>query len=236
MRCNVITIRPAASRGRTAIDWLDSWHSFSFGDYQDPAHMQFRSLRVLNDDRVAPGKGFGAHSHRDFEILSYVVSGALEHKDSLGTGSVLRPGEVQRITAGTGIAHSEFNPSPTEPVHFLQIWLTPERRGLKPGYEQVAYSEAERRGRWRLVASSDGHDGSVTVHQDAELYATLLEPGESARHELRPGRYGWVQVARGAVTLNGKPLAEGDGAAASDESVLTVTATVPAEVLLFDLA
>jgi quercetin 2,3-dioxygenase len=232
----MINIRPAADRGRTAIDWLDSRHTFSFGDYQDRAHMQFRSVRVLNDDRVAPGMGFGTHSHRDFEILSYVVNGALEHKDSLGTGSVLRPGEVQRITAGTGIAHSEFNPSPTEPVHFLQIWLTPERRGLKPGYEQKAYTEAERRGRLRLVASHDGRDGSVTVHQDADLYVTLPEPGESVKHELRPGRFAWVQVARGAVTLNGKPLSEGDGAAISDESALTVTGKAPAELLLFDLA
>ena len=161
---------------------------------------------MLNDDRVAPGMGFGTHSHRDFEILSYVVNGALEHKDSLGTGEVLRPGEVQRITAGTGIAHSEFNPSPTEPVHFLQIWLAPERRGLKPGYEQKAYTEGERRGRWRLVASHDGRDGSVTVHQDADLYVTLLEPGEAAKHTLQSGRYAWLQVARGAVTLSGKPL------------------------------
>src|SRR5436309_6185661 len=216
-RCDMIVRRPANERGRTKIGWLDSWHSFSFGDYYDPAHVEFRSLRVLNDDWVAGGQGFGMHPHRDMEIITYMVSGALEHKDSLGTGSVIRPGEVQRMSAGTGIRHSEFNPSPTEPAHLLQIWLTPERRGLTPGYEQKAFPEAERRGRWRLVASPDGRDGSVTIHQDAELYVTLLEPGESATHELRPGRYAWGQVARGAVTVNGKPLAEGDGAAASEE-------------------
>jgi redox-sensitive bicupin YhaK (pirin superfamily) len=232
----MITVRPAADRGHTKLDWLDSWHSFSFGDYYDPANTQFRSLRVLNDDRVAPGGGFGMHPHRDFEIMSYVVSGALEHKDSLGTGSVLRAGEVQRITAGTGVLHSEFNPSATEPVHFLQIWLTPERRGLKPGYEQKAFPEADRRGRLQLVASHDGRDGSVTIHQDADVHATLLQPGESVTHAVRPGRFVQVQVARGAVTLNGKRLAAGDGAYASDEESLKLAATEPAELLLFDLA
>ena len=232
----MIRIRPANERGRTAIDWLDSWHSFSFGDYYDPTNLGFRSLRVINDDQVAPGAGFGMHPHRDMEIITYVVNGALEHRDSLGTGEVLRPGEVQRMTAGTGIRHSEFNPSPTEPVHLLQIWLLPERRGLTPGYEQKPFPEAQRRGRWRLVASRDGRDGSVTIHQDADVYATLLEPGESVRHELRPGRHAWVQVARGAVTLNGRPLRAGDGAAVSDEAALTVAATEPAELLLFDMA
>ena len=206
----MIAIRPAADRGRTKLDWLDSHHSFSFGDYFDPAHNQFRSLRVLNDDKVAPGGGFGMHPHRDFEILSFVVSGALEHKDTLGTGSVIRPGEVQRITAGTGVLHSEFNPSATDPVHFLQIWFTPERRGLTPGYEQKAFSESDRRGKWRLVASHDGRDGSVTVHQDADMFATVLEKGESATHIVRPERHVWVQFA-GAVTLNGRPLKAGDG-------------------------
>jgi redox-sensitive bicupin YhaK (pirin superfamily) len=232
----MITIRPANERGRTALDWLDSRHSFSFGDYYDPAHMGFRSLRVVNDDQIAPGAGFGTHPHRDMEIISYVVNGALEHRDSLGSGEVLRPGEVQRMTAGTGVLHSEFNPSPAEPTHLLQIWLLPERRGLTPGYEQKAYPDAERRGRWRLVASRDGRDGSVTIHQDAELYATLLEPGDEATHTLRPGRHAWVQVARGAVTVNGRPLRAGDGAAVSDEAALAVAATEPAEVLLFDLA
>src|SRR6185369_15099383 len=220
---------------QTAIDWLDSRHSFSFNDYFDPENTSFRSLRVINDDKVAPGAGFGTHPHRDMEIITYVVSGALEHRDSLGTGEVLRPGEVQRMTAGTGIRHSEFNPSPTEPVHLLQIWLMPERRGLTPGYEQTAFPEAERRGKWRLVASHDGRQESVTIHQDADVYATLLEPGESAAHELRPGRHAWLQVARGAVTLNAKPLAKGDGAAISNESTLTMTATQPSELLLFDL-
>ncbi len=232
----MIDIRHAEERGRTAIDWLDSWHSFSFNDYYDPRHMGFRSLRVINDDRVAPAAGFGAHPHRDMEIITYVMSGALEHRDSLGSGEVLRPGEVQRMTAGTGIRHSEFNPLPTEPVHLLQIWLLPERRGLTPSYEQKAFPEAERRGRWRLVASRDGRDGAVTVHQDVDLYATLLEPGETATHALRPGRHAWVQVARGAVTLNDRPLKAGDGAAVSEEAALTVRATEPAELLLFDLA
>jgi redox-sensitive bicupin YhaK (pirin superfamily) len=232
----MITIRPANERGRTALDWLDSRHSFSFGDYYDPAHMGFRSLRVINDDQIAPGAGFGTHPHRDMEIISYVVSGALEHRDSLGSGEVLRPGEVQRMTAGTGVLHSEFNPSPAEPTHLLQIWLLPEQRGLTPGYEQKAYPDAERRGRWRLVASHDGRDGSVTIHQDAELYATLLGPGDEATHTLRPGRHAWVQVARGAVTVNGRPLRAGDGASVSGEAALAVTATEPAEVLLFDLA
>jgi redox-sensitive bicupin YhaK (pirin superfamily) len=231
----MIAIRPAAERGRTRLDWLDSWHSFSFGDYYDPGHNQFRSLRVLNDDKVAPGTGFGMHPHRDFEIVTYVVSGALEHKDSLGTGSIVRPGEVQRMTAGTGVLHSEFNPSETEPLHLLQIWLTPERRGLTPSYEQKAFSEADRRGRWKLVASHDGREGSVTIRQDAELYATILEPGESSTHAFRNGRHAWLQVARGAVTLNGRPLKEGDGVAVSEETALTATATQPAEVLLFDL-
>src|SRR4051812_11487282 len=171
----MIVLRPAAARGQTRLSWLDSRHTFSFGDYYDPAHESFRSLRVLNDDKIAPGAGFGTHPHRDFEIISYVVAGALEHKDSLGTGSVVRPGDVQRMTAGTGILHSEFNPSVAEPTHLLQIWLTPERRGMTPGYEQKAFPEAERRGRWRLLASPDGRDGSVTVRQDAELWGTLLE-------------------------------------------------------------
>lgn len=232
----MINVRPAADRGHTQLEWLDSWHSFSFGDYFDPDNTQFRSLRVLNDDRVAPGGGFGMHPHRDFEILSYVVSGALEHKDSLGTGAVVRPGEVQRITAGTGVLHSEFNPSTTEPVHFLQIWLTPERRALKPGYEQKTFPDADRRGRLRLVASRDGRDGSVTIHQDADVYATLLEPGESLTHSVRPGRSVQVQIARGAVTLNEKPLTAGDGAFVSDEAAVKLIASEPAELLLFDLA
>jgi redox-sensitive bicupin YhaK (pirin superfamily) len=198
--------------------------------------MSFRSLRVLNDDRVAPGGGFGTHPHRDMEIITYVLAGSLEHCDSLGTGSVITPGEVQRMTAGTGILHSEYNPSPTAPAHFLQIWLTPERRGLAPGYEQRAFPQAERRGRLRRVAGRDGADGAVRVHQDVDLYAALLDPGQEVSHRLRPGRHAWVQVARGAVTLNGRPLTEGDGAAVSDEPGLRLAADEPAEVLLFDLS
>ncbi len=232
----MIVMRPAAARGQTRLSWLDSRHTVSFGDYYDPAHESYRSLRVLNDDRIAPGGGFGMHPHRDFEIVSYVVAGALEHKDSLGTGSVVRPGDVQRMTAGTGIRHSEFNPSATETTHLLQIWLTPERRGLTPGYEQKAFPAAERRGRWRLLASSDGRDSSVTIRQDADLWGTLLEPGEAVTHELRSGRAAWIQVARGAVTLNGRPFGAGDGAAVTDERALSVTATEPSELLLFELA
>jgi len=232
----MIVRRPANERGRTKIGWLDSSHSFSFGDYYDPTHVDFRSLRVLNDDRVAAGQGFGMHPHRDMEIITYMLSGALEHKDSLGTGSVIRPGEVQRMSAGTGIRHSEFNPSPTDPAHLLQIWFTPERRGLEPGYEQKAFPEGERRNRWRLVASRDGRDGSVTIHQDAAMYVTSLDAGKTVTHELGRGRHGWLQVARGAVTLNGQLLQTGDGAAVSNESGLNVSATEAAELVLFDLA
>ena len=232
----MIVRRPANERGRTKIGWLDSWHSFSFGDYYDPAHVEFRSLRVLNDDRIAAGQGFGMHPHRDMEIITYMVSGALEHKDSLGTGSVIRPGEVQRMSAGTGIRHSEFNPSPTTPAHLLQIWLMPDQHGLTPGYEQKAFPEAERRNRWRLVASRDGRDGSVTIHQDAAMYVTTLDAGKEVTHSLPRGRHAWLQVVRGAVTLNGESLKTGDGAAVSNESDVTVTATEGAEVVLFDLA
>jgi hypothetical protein len=232
----MITIRSAESRGQTRLDWLDSRHSFSFGDYYDPDELGFRSLRVLNDDRVAPARGFGMHPHRDMEIVTYVLDGSLEHRDSLGTGSVIRPGDLQRMTAGTGILHSEFNPSPDAPVHLLQIWLLPERRGLKPGYEQRHFPESERRGRLRLVAARDERDGAIGIHQDADLYAAILETGDQVSHPLRPGRSAWVHVARGAVTLNGQLLRAGDGAAATAESVLNLAATESAEVLLFDLA
>ena len=232
----MIVRRPANERGRTKIGWLDSWHSFSFGDYYDPAHVEFRSLRVLNDDRIAAGQGFGMHPHRDMEIITYMVSGALEHKDSLGTGSVIRPGEVQRMSAGTGIRHSEFNPSPTTPAHLLQIWLMPDQHGLTPGYEQKAFPDAERRNRWRLVASRNGRDGSVTIHQDAAMYVTSLDAGQEVTQSLPRGRHAWLQVVRGTVTLNGESLKTGDGAAVSNESDLTVTATEGAEVVLFDLA
>jgi redox-sensitive bicupin YhaK (pirin superfamily) len=232
----MITVRPAAERGITEFGWLDSRHTFAFGEYYDPKHESFRSLRVLNDDRIAPGGGFGMHPHRDFEIVTYVVAGQVEHRDSLGSGGVIGPGEVQRMTAGTGILHSEFNPSKTEPLHLLQIWLTPARRGLAPSYEQKAFPAPERTGRWRLLASSDGRNGSVTIHQDVALYGTLLGPGEEIAHTLSPGRHAWLQVARGAVTLNGTPLKAGDGAAISDEAKLIVHGDEESELLLFDLA
>jgi redox-sensitive bicupin YhaK (pirin superfamily) len=233
----MITVRPGHDRGRTHLDWLDSRHTFSFGDYHDPNHVSFRSLRVLNEDWIAPGSGFGMHPHRDMEIVTVVLQGALRHRDSLGTGSTIRPGEVQRMTAGTGILHSELNPSATEPVHLLQIWMLPERRGLEPGYEQRRFGEDEAKGRLRLVASRDGRDGAVTVHQEVDLYLGRLETGERLAHRLKPGRHAWVQVARGALTLNRQTLLAGDGAAVSDESVLELRANEgPAEALLFDLA
>jgi len=231
----MITVRPSGERGHSNRGWLDSHFSFSFADYCDPAHTGFRTLRVINEDRVAPGAGFGTHPHRDMEIVTYVLEGALEHRDSMGNQSVLRPGEVQRMTAGTGVLHSEYNPSETEPGHFLQIWILPEAKGLRPGYEQKAFPAEEKRGRLRLAASRDGRDGSVTIHQDAELYVSLLAPGEEATHPLGAGRHAWVQVARGAVELNGRRLETGDGAAVSDEPLLTLRGSRDAEVLLFDL-
>ena len=232
----MIALRPAAERGVTDFGWLDSRHSFSFGDYYDPNNMGFGPLRVINEDRVRAGAGFDTHGHRDMEIISYVLDGALEHKDSIGTGSVIRPGDVQRMSAGTGIRHSEFNHSKTEPVHFLQIWLLPGREGIKPGYEQRTFTDADKRGKLRLVASPDGRDGSVTVHQDAELYATLLDDGARVTHALKPARRAWVQVARGAVEVNGRALAAGDGAAISNEREVAISAIANgSEVLLFDL-
>jgi quercetin 2,3-dioxygenase len=249
----MITIRPHDERGKTKFDWLDSSHTFSFADYRDPEHMGFRSLRVINDDYVEPGKGFGTHSHRDMEIVTLVLEGALEHKDSTGTSSVIRPGDVQRMSAGTGITHSEWNHSKNEEVHFLQIWILPEKAGLRPGYEQKSVPEESRRGRLVRLASRDGKDGSVVIHQDAALYGTRLDPGQSVTHRPSPGRHVWVHVARGAVTLNGRSLLAGDGASASDEARLTIEGTAPpktsavgrsaeaaaypyADVLIFDLA
>jgi redox-sensitive bicupin YhaK (pirin superfamily) len=232
----MMNVRRAQERGHTQLSWLDSWHTFSFGEYTDPRHMGFRTLRVINDDRVAPGGGFATHGHRDMEIITYVLDGALAHKDSLGTGSVIRPGEAQRMSAGTGILHSEFNHSQTDPVHFLQIWILPERTGLAPGYEQRSIPAAEKRGRLRLIASPDGRDGSVTVCQAVQVYATLLEPGNQVTHPLPPSPHAWVHVARGAVELNGQHLGEGDGAAISGETALTLASTASAEVLLFELA
>ena len=232
----MIVRRPANERGHAQHGWLDSRHTFSFADYYDPAHMGFRALRVINEDRVQPGRGFGTHQHRDMEIISYVLDGALSHRDSMGTGSTIIPGDVQRMSAGTGVLHSEMNPSKTDPVHFLQIWLLPERRGIEPGYEQKRFEEPEKRGRLRLIAARDGRDGAISIHQDVDLYASVLPVGEHARLDLRPGRHAWIQVARGAVTLNGQLLEQGDGAAVSDETALDLEATKDAEILVFDLA
>ncbi|HYS09636.1 MAG TPA: pirin family protein [Myxococcales bacterium] len=232
----MITLRKAPDRFHTEIDWLDSWHTFSFGEHQDPDHMGFRSLRVINDDTVQPGQGFGTHSHRDMEILTYVLQGALAHRDSTGGGGVIKPGDVQRMSAGTGVAHSEFNASGSDPVHFLQIWILPERRGLKPGYEQKSFPSQERAGKLRLLASRDGQDGSVKINQDAAVYGTLLGAGDRVTYDLAPERHAFLQVARGKVNLNGQSLSAGDGAAVTDERKLALQATEPAEVLLFDLA
>ena len=232
----MITVRRAQDRGHANHGWLDSHHTFSFADYYDPAQMGFRALRVINEDRVAPGAGFGTHSHRDMEIVSYVLEGGLAHKDSMGTGSTLRPGDVQRMSAGTGVAHSEFNASKTEPVHFLQIWILPERPGIAPSYEERRFPATERQGRLRLVASPDGREGALTVHQDAAIYAGLLATGERAELSLRPGRHAWVQVARGEVKLGDETLRAGDGAAVSGESLLALEGVQPAELLVFDVA
>ena len=231
----MISVRSADQRGHAQLGWLDSHHTFSFGDYYDPKQMGFRALRVINEDRVEPGKGFDTHRHRDMEIISFILEGALEHKDSMGTGSVIKPGDIQRMTAGTGVSHSEFNHSRTEQVHFLQIWIQPERQHLSPSYEQRSFSREERRGKLLLVAARDGRDGAITVHQDTDLYTGLLEPGERAVHAIKRG-HAWVQVARGAVTVNGTALRAGDGAAVSDETALDITGVVSAEVLVFDLA
>ena len=227
----MITLRLAEDRGHADFGWLDSRHTFSFGQYFDPDNIGFGPLRVINDDRVAPGHGFDTHGHRDMEIISYVLEGALEHKDSIGAGSVIRPGEVQRISAGTGIRHSEYNPSQSEPVHFPQIWVLPEREGLAPSYEQNHFGD-ERRGVLRLVAS---RDGSLTIHRDVDLYASVLQDGEAVTHEVGNGRQLWVHVADGAMTLNGQQLRAGDGAAVVDENVVTIAATAAAEVLLLDM-
>ncbi|MGH7779328.1 MAG: pirin family protein [Candidatus Binataceae bacterium] len=231
----MIAIRKADRRGHTLLDWLDSHHTFSFGDYYDPAAMGFSVLRVINDDTVAAGGGFPTHPHNNMEIVTWVLSGSLEHRDSLGNGSVIRPGDAQRMTAGTGVTHSEFNGSKTEKVHFLQMWLLPERRGLAPGYEQRNFAEADRRGKMRLIASPDGANGSITVHQDARLYDGLLGAGDSIEHRMDGKRKGWLHVARGAVKMNHTGLATGDGAAIENETALELTASEQSEVLLFDL-
>ena len=232
----MITIRKSADRGRTKIDWLDSRHTFSFGDYYEPEQSGFRTLRVINEDRVQPGAGFPTHGHRDMEIITYVLEGALEHKDSLGNGSIIRPGEVQRMSAGAGITHSEFNHSQSEPVHFLQIWIMPSQRSIAPGYEQRTIEIGKTNGGLVPIASPDSRDHSVMIHQDAQVSAAKLDRGQSVNVDLKPGRHGWLQVARGGVTLNTKPLIEGDGAAISNESKIKIVAEEPAEVLFFDLA
>ena len=232
----MITIRPADARGHFDHGWLDTRHTFSFADYHDPQHMGFRALRVINEARVRPGEGFGTHGHRDMEILTYVLEGRLAHRDSMGTGSTIGPGEVQRMSAGTGVLHSEFNASDAEPVHFLQIWILPERYGTRPGYEQRRFPEEERRGTLRLVASRDGAQGSVTIHQDVRVYAGILGAGERATLDLSDGRHAWVQVASGGVHLNGHALAAGDGAAITGERRLELEGVEPGEVVVFDLA
>ncbi|MCX7672804.1 MAG: pirin family protein [Thiobacillaceae bacterium] len=232
----MITLRPAQVRGHADHGWLDTWHSFSFADYYDPQEMGFGSLRVLNEDRIAPGAGFPMHGHRDMEIITWILAGALAHEDSLGNGSVITVGEVQRMSAGTGIRHSERNPSPDESVHLLQIWIQPARAGLAPGYEQRRIDPAALEGRLGLIASPQGRAGSVILHQDAEVYAARLAPGAVVSHALRPGRLAYVQVARGALSLNGLPLRAGDGAKIRAETELVMTATEDAELLLFDMA
>jgi quercetin 2,3-dioxygenase len=231
----MIRVRKASERGHFDHGWLDTYHTFSFARYHDPRQMGFRALRVINEDRVGPGRGFGTHPHEDMEIVTYVLSGALAHRDSLGTGSTILPGELQRMTAGTGITHSEFNPSATEPVHLYQIWLLPDQEGLDPSYEQRAFPEDERRNRLRLVASPDGRDGSLTIRQDARLYLSTLDEGHEVSHALATARHAWMQVLRGGVDLNGLALSAGDGAAVSDESGLAIRADGPSELMLFDL-
>lgn len=232
----MITIRKAEERGHFDFGWLNTYHSFSFGDYYDPDHMQFRSLRVINEDFVAPGRGFPTHGHRDMEIVTYILNGALEHRDSMGTGSIIRRGDAQRMSAGTGVRHSEANPSVDEPVHLLQIWILPQAQGLRPEYEEKKFADDEKRNQLRLIVSPEGSDGSVRIHQDAKIYASLLDKDRDVDHTLANGRSAWLQVAAGSVTLNGVALKQGDGAAVGGESSVRVSAQEPAEVLLFDLA
>jgi redox-sensitive bicupin YhaK (pirin superfamily) len=232
----MITLRPSIERGGADHGWLKTRHTFSFNTYHDPKQMHFRSLRVINEDWVAPGQGFGTHPHDNMEIITYVLEGALEHKDSLGTGSIIRPGDAQRMSAGTGIRHSEFNQSKTEGVHLLQIWIMPNERNVAPGYEQKTFPTSEKAGKLRVIAAPDGRDGAVSIHADTSLYVSVLKSGEKVQHTLAPGRSAWLQVAKGAVELNGKKLEQGDGASASDEPKLEIKATADAEILLFDLA
>lgn len=230
----MMTIRKADERGRANYGWLDTHYTFSFADYHDPDWMGFRSLRVINDDIVAGGGGFDTHPHRDMEIITYVLSGALEHKDSMGNGRIIRPGEVQYMAAGTGVFHSEFNPSQTEPVHLLQIWIRPDRKGAKPAYADKSFAAAEN-GKLTLIASGDGRDGSIRINQDADLFAAKLRAGDEIAHALKPGRHAWIQVAEGELALNGQRLNAGDGAAVSEETTLRLSGTMPAQALVFDL-
>lgn len=232
----MIQIRKANDRGHADHGWLNAYHTFSFASYRDPRFMGFRALRVMNEDRVAPGQGFGTHPHQDMEIVTYVLEGALEHRDSMGNGEVLRPGEFQRMSAGTGITHSEFNPSATEPVHLYQIWLYPEKRGIEPSYEQKRFPAAEQTNELRLVASPTGADGSLQIHQDAQIFLSQLTKGNEVVHQLQPNRHAWLQVLRGAVELNGRELQTSDGAAVSEITTLAIRASDDAEVMLFDLA
>ncbi len=231
----MIVLRKSEERGHANHGWLDTYHTFSFNTYYDPAHVHFRDLRVINEDRVAPGRGFGTHPHENMEILTCVLEGSLQHKDSMGTGSIIRPGDLQRMSAGTGVTHSEFNASRSEPVHLLQIWIFPEQEGLEPSYEQKTFPEFENQGRLRLVASQSGREGSLRIHQDVELYASILDPGKLVNHGLAPGRHAWLQVSRGAVSLNGFELRAGDGAAVSQETSLQIQARDKSDILLFDL-
>lgn len=231
----MVQLRPADERGVTRIDWLDSRHSFSFGEYYDAKNLGFRALRVINDDRVAPGQGFGTHAHRDMEIITYVLEGALEHRDSLGTGSVIRSGDLQKMSAGTGIRHSEFNASATEPVHFLQIWVVPERAGLAPGYQQIHFKPEDRQGRLQLVAANESRDDLIRVHQDARLYLTDVTAGQKVSHALDPKRHAWIHVARGNITVNGNRLQAGDGVSISNEGAIELTSEGQGEALVFDL-
>jgi redox-sensitive bicupin YhaK (pirin superfamily) len=232
----MIKIRKAEDRGHFDFGWLDTYHTFSFGDYYDPSHMAFRSLRVINEDVVQPGRGFPTHGHRDMEIVTYILEGALEHRDSMGSGSIIRRGDAQRMSAGTGVRHSEANPSKDEPVHLLQIWIIPEREGQQPEYEEKKFADEETRNRLRLIISPDGDDGAVRIHQDARIYASVLDEGESVNHQIPTGRHAWLQVAGGAIALNGTQLKHGDGAAVSQENQLSIVARESSEVLLFDLA
>ncbi|HUP57856.1 MAG TPA: pirin family protein [Bdellovibrionota bacterium] len=231
----MIIIRKSNERGHAQHGWLEARHTFSFAGYYDPKHTGFRDLLVINEDRVQPGEGFGKHPHRDMEIITYIIEGELEHKDSMGNGSVIRPGDIQRMSAGTGVLHSEFNHSKQNLVHLLQIWITPAREGIQPSYEEKKILPEEKRNRLKLIVSPKGEDGSVRINQDAKLYSSLLDPGKEVNHELASGRHGWLQIARGSVDLNGVQLEEGDGAAISEEHSLKLRATKPAELLLFDL-